>query len=111
MQHNNVGSANLLIHQKVLDIGSLIALKLNNLLIFLVLLNGSVAGKILLKGLANALNVQIIGETSDGRDTLATISLLHSNVNFLFGVMASVASVFKGVCESIYWKTESSKFV
>jgi hypothetical protein len=101
VQHNNVGSANLLIHQKVLDVGSLIPLKLNDLLFFIIFLNSSVTRKILLKGFADALNVQIIGETCHGRDTLAAISLLNSNMNFLFGAMTTVSGVFKSVCDTV----------
>ena len=108
VQHNKVRSADLLIHQKVLDIGSLIPLKLNDLLLFVVFLNSSVARKILLEGFANALNVQIVGETCHGRDTLATISLLNSNVDFLFGVMATVSSVFKRVCGTVVEQRKES---
>jgi hypothetical protein len=98
VQHNHVRSTNLLIHQKALDVGSLIPLKLNNFLLFFVLLHSTVTGEVFLEGLANALNVQILRETSYGRDTLATISLLHSNVNLLFGGMTTVTGVFEGVC-------------
>ena len=99
MQHHTLGVANFLIHQKFLDIRSLIPTQLNDFTHFLILLNGSVARKVLFESLANALHVQIIGQTRHRRNTFATVALLDSDVHLFFRLHAALVSgVFKGVC-------------
>ena len=100
MQDDASGVADFLVHQKGLDVCSLVSRKLNDFPYFLVLLNGTVATEILLECLANSLNVEIVGQAGDGRDTLAPVSLLDTDVNLFFGVSPGVVSgVLKGVCE------------
>jgi hypothetical protein len=84
VQLNILRMANLLIYQKVLDIGSLISTQLNDLAHFLILLHGTVARKVLFKGFANTLNVQVVGKARHGSNTLTTVSLLHSDMDLFF---------------------------
>ena len=92
--------ADFLVHQKGLDVCSLVSRKLNDFPYFLVLLDGTVATEILLECLANSLNVEIVGQAGDSRDTLASVSLLDTDVNLFFGVSSGVVSgVLKGVCK------------
>jgi hypothetical protein len=61
VKDNTVVEANLLVHKEGLHIRSLVPRKLNDFTRILVLLDGSVARKILLEGLANSLDIQIVG--------------------------------------------------
>ena len=99
MQHNILGVANLLVHQKALDIRSLIARQLNDFSGFLVFLHGPVARKVLFERLANAFHVQIVGESGHCGNTFTSIALLYAYMNFLFRRnTALVSGVLKGVC-------------
>jgi len=99
VKHNTLCVADFLIDQKVFDVGTLIPTQLDDLPCFLVLLNGSVATKVLLEGLANTLDVEIIRQSRNSCNTLSTISLLHTNVYFFFRRNAAlVARVLKGIC-------------
>ena len=87
-----------LVHQKGLDVCSLVARQLNDFPRVLVLLNGTVATEILLKGLANPLDIEVFGQTSDGCDTFASIALLDTDVDLFFGVSPGfVSGVLEGV--------------
>ena len=98
VQDNILGMTNFLIHQKVLDIGSLITRKLNDFPNLFIFLDGTVAGKVLLEGLANSFNVQIISQSSHGRNTFSSVTLLDTHVNLFFGRISSLVSgVLKGV--------------
>ena len=100
VQDHASGVADFLVHQKGLDVCSLVSRKLNDFPYFLVLLDGTVATEILLECLANSLNVEIVGQAGDSRDTLASVSLLDTDVNLFFGVSSGVVSgVLKGVCK------------
>ena len=89
---------NFLIHQEVLHIGSLIARQLNYFSDFFVLLYGAVARKVLLEGLANSFDVQIVGQTCHGCDTFASVSLLYTNMNLFFrSISGLVTGILKGV--------------
>jgi hypothetical protein len=98
VQDNILAMANLLVHQKGLDIRSLITGQLNDVANFLIILNGTVATEILLERLANSLRVQVIRQTGYCRHTFTTITLLDTNVDlFLRRVSGPVSSVLKGV--------------
>jgi hypothetical protein len=102
VQHNILSEANFLIHQKTLDICSLVPTQLNDFSSFFVIFNRTVARKVLFESLANAFHVQIVGQTRHRCDTLAAVSLLHAHVNLFFRRRATfVASVLEGVCEVI----------
>eukprot|EP00563_Minutocellus_polymorphus_P020522 CAMPEP_0197719760 /NCGR_PEP_ID=MMETSP1434-20131217/3381_1 /TAXON_ID=265543 /ORGANISM="Minutocellus polymorphus, Strain CCMP3303" /LENGTH=128 /DNA_ID=CAMNT_0043304531 /DNA_START=239 /DNA_END=625 /DNA_ORIENTATION=- len=90
VKDNIVLVTNLLIDEELHHIRSLVATELDNLPALLVLLNGTVAREVLLEGLANALNVEVVGKTGDGRDTLPAISLLDADVNLLGGGLPSL---------------------
>jgi hypothetical protein len=99
VQDNIFGMTNFLITQKGLDVCSLISRQLNNFTRFFILLNGTVATEILFESLANALHVQIVGQTRNRRDTLSTVTLLDAHVNLFFGRSSSLVSgVLEGVC-------------
>jgi hypothetical protein len=98
VQDNILSMANFLIHQKCLDIGSLISRKLNHITDFQILLNGTVTTEILLEGLANSLGIQVLRNASYRRNTFSSISLLDTNVDlFLCGTSVLVSGVLKGV--------------
>ena len=82
MQNELILGTNFLIHQKVSNVGALVSRELDDLAQLVVLDNGTVAAKVLLERLEDAFDVQIIGETLECRDTLSTISLLDSNMDF-----------------------------
>lgn len=90
---------NFLIDQEVLDVCSLISGQLNDISYFGILLNGPVTTKVLFECLANSFRVQVVRQTSDGGDTLSSVTLLHSDVNlFLSGTSSGVVpGVLKGI--------------
>ena len=90
VKNNLVLVANLLIDKELHYVRSLITTELDDLSTLLVLLHGTVAGKVLLEGLANALNIKVVGKTGDGRDTFPAISLLDADVNLFGGGLASL---------------------
>ena len=90
VQDNAVVEANLLIDKKALDISPLIPRQLDDLPHLLVHLHSPVAREVLLEGLANALDVEVVGKTGDGRDTLSAISLLDADVHLFGGGLPSL---------------------
>eukprot|EP00977_Amphora_coffeiformis_P006387 scaffold1361_cov165-Amphora_coffeaeformis.AAC.9 len=99
VKHNTVREANFLVHQKTFHIRSLITRQLNNLASILVLLYGTVAGKILLERFADALNIQIICQTGYGCNTFTPTALLDTHVNLFFRRDSIfVTGVFERVC-------------
>jgi hypothetical protein len=60
VKDNTVVEANLLVHEEGLHICSLVPRQLNDFARILVLLDGSVTGKVLLEGLTNSLDIQIV---------------------------------------------------
>jgi hypothetical protein len=99
---NNVGRrTNFLVHQEALHIGTLIAGQLNDFPGLFVFLNCTIAGKVLFKGLTYSLDVQVIGQTLNGGNTLATVALLHTNVHFVASCYTSfITCVFKRICKN-----------
>lgn len=99
MQYHVNAMTNFLVHQKVLNIGSLISTQLDNISHFGILLHGSVTTKILLEGFANALDVQIFGQSSDGGNTFSSVTLLDPHVHLFFrGRSALVSGIVECVC-------------
>ena len=90
VKNNFVLVANLLIDKELHYVRSLVTTELDDLSTLLILLHGTVARKILLEGLANALDVKVVGKTGDGRNTFPTISLLDTDMNLLGGGLASL---------------------
>ena len=90
------GLADFLINQEILGVCPLVPRKLDDLPVVRVLCDGTVAGEVLLEGLADALHVQVVGEALDEGDTLAPVALLHADVHlrliaaFLIGVREGV---------------------
>jgi hypothetical protein len=62
----------------------LVSTELNDFPNLLVLLDGAVAAEVLLEGLADALDVEVVGKAGHGRDTLAPVPLLDANVYLVF---------------------------
>lgn len=97
MQHNGIGMTNLLIDQESLYISTLISRQLNDLTALFVLLHGTVAAKVLFKSFADALNVQIVRQTCHGRDTLAPVPLLDTDVYLIGAGGGTLKVVLKGL--------------
>ena len=99
VKDNVILVTNFLIDQKLHNIRSLIPAQLNNLTALLILLHCAIAREILLEGLADALNVKVVGKTGDGRDTLASVALLDSNVDLFGGCLTTgvLGRVLEGV--------------
>ena len=98
MQDNAFAVADFLVHQKGLDVCSLVTRQLNDFPRVLVLLDGTVTRKVLFEGLANSLNVQIVGQTGDGCDTFSAVTLLDTNVDLFLGSSAGIVS---GILEGV----------
>jgi len=96
MQNNIIPLTNLLVLQKLHNLRPLIPAQLNNLPRLLVLLHRPVATEVLLKRLANPLDVQVVGQAGHGRDTLSPVALLDADVDFVLG-LGSLFRVVEGV--------------
>lgn len=95
--------ANFLINQELLHVSTLIPTQLNNLFIFLIFLNGTIAREVFLKCFAYTFDIKIISKTSYSCDTFSSISLLYSNVNLLsLGSPFFVSSILESIC-SMKW--------
>jgi len=102
VQYNRLGMTDLLIHQKGFNIRSLITTQLNDFTNFLVTLHRPITREILLECLADSFNIKIIRQSCNGSDTLSSISLLYSNVNFFFRRATTlISSIFKRVYDKI----------
>ena len=107
MQDNAFTVTDFLIHQKVLDVGSLVTGQLDDFTDLVVLLNGTVATEILLEGLANSLDVQIVRQPSYSCNTFSSISLLDANVHLFLGVTTRLVSgILKCICK---WKLKQRR--
>ena len=93
MKNNIQFVSNLLIHQKLHNISPLIPTQLNNLpTLIIILLHRTIAREILLEGLADSLDIQIIREARDCGDTFTTVTLLDADVDFV-GFVSGVVVV------------------
>lgn len=68
--------------QESRDFGTLIALELNDRSQLLILHKSSVASEILLEDLEHALLVKVLGQSLDGGQGLASVTLLDTNICF-----------------------------
>ena len=100
VQDNVFSMADFLVDQKSLHVCSLITRQLNDFPDFLVLLDGTVARKVLFEDLANSFHVEVMGQTRDSCDTLSSITLLHTNVDILFSFVSGLVS---GILKCV-WK-------
>ena len=73
-------AVDLLVHQEITHVRSLVSLQLNDLPVLLVIHNRAVARETPLPRLQNQLQVQIRRQTLHCRDALSPISLLNANV-------------------------------
>ena len=91
--------ADLLLHEERVHVRPLVARQLDDLAHLRVLRDGAVALEVLLEGLADALHVEVVGQTLHGRNTLPPVSLLHADVDLrlvsllLVGVVEGVEGV------------------
>jgi hypothetical protein len=69
-----------LLDKEIQDLGALIALELNDRSELGILNKRSIAGKILLENLQHALLVKGCGESLDGRQGLASVTLLNADI-------------------------------
>lgn len=90
----------LLIGKELLDILSLVSLKLNDFAHLGIGHYGSIAGEFLLNDLQNLLLVKLLRETLDCSQGLASITLLDSYVNVILRLLR-FTSVFVGLGEGI----------
>jgi len=98
VQHDAQSVADFLIDEEFLHVRSLVTGKLDDFSRVLVFLYGTVAIEILFEGLADSLDVQVVGQAGHGGDTFSPVSLLDANVDFLLRVAAPlVVGVLKGV--------------
>mmetsp|Transcript_20711 Transcript_20711/g.65113 ORF Transcript_20711/g.65113 Transcript_20711/m.65113 type:complete len:236 (+) Transcript_20711:75-782(+) len=86
----------LLVREKVRDVGPLVPRELNDLAEFLVLGDRPVALKVLLEGFADPLDVQVVRESLDRRDAFSPVPLLHANVHLAL-VARRLVSVVEGI--------------
>lgn len=89
--------ANLLIHQKALNVRPLIPTQLNNLPHLLINLYRPITGEVLLERFADSFDVKVVGEAGDGCDTFTAVTLLDADMDFFFALGVAVRSVVKGV--------------
>ena len=96
--------ANFLIDQKGFHVCTLVATQLNHFARLFVFLHSTVAAKVLLEGFADALNVQVVRQTSHGGDTLSSTSLLHTDVN----LVGRCGRAVPGVLECVYMQKQEA---
>ena len=90
----------LLIHEKFLNVLSLVSLELNDLTHFGIVHDSTIAGKLLFDNLEDLLLVKFLRETLDGGQGLTSISLLDSYMNVILRLL-SFSGVFVGLGEGI----------
>lgn len=98
VQHQLRVRADLLVDQELADVRALVTRELDNLTELLVLHERAVAAKVLLERLQDTLDVEVVGEALHGRQTLATVTLLHADVH----LAAADARVILGVRERVW---------
>lgn len=85
-----------IIDQHLSNLGSLIALKLNNLTELLIFDKGAVAGKLLLEVLDELLWVELVRDALHGGQGLSPVSLLDANVDITWSLGGLVEIVLCG---------------
>ena len=90
-----------LVDEEVLDVRTLVATQLDNFTDIFILLDGAVATEILLEGLADPFDVQVVGKSRDRRDTFPPIPLLDTNMDLLLRRSTGIVpSILECVCAS-----------
>ena len=83
--------------QELADLGSLVALQLDDLAHLVVLDHVAVAAKVLPQDLQDALEVVLLGDALHGGQRFSAVSLLDTDVDVVGGGGFVVAGVSKGV--------------
>lgn len=105
--------------QESRDFGTLIALELNDRSQLLILHKSSVASEILLEDLEHALLVKVLGQSLDGGQGLASVTLLDTNICFSLNLLGrhgtategGRASMQRGEKENSTKKTEQKRTI
>lgn len=97
VQHQLRVRADFLVDQEFADVGSLVAGQLDNFAQLFILHQRAVAAEVLLESLQDTLDVEVVGETLHGGQTLAAVTLLHTDVH----LATTNAGVVLGVGESV----------
>jgi len=90
----------LLVGQELLDILTLISLKLNHLTHLSVRDDGAIASELLLDDLQNLLLVKLLGKTLNSGQSLTTIALLNPYMDVVLRLF-SLTGVFVGFGEGV----------
>jgi hypothetical protein len=90
----------LLVGQELLDILTLISLKLNHLTHLSVSDDGAIASELLLDDLQDLLLVKLLGKTLNSSQSLTTIALLNPYMDVVLRLF-SLAGVFVGFGEGV----------
>jgi hypothetical protein len=90
----------LLVGQELLDILTLISLKLNHLTHLSVRDDGAIASELLLDDLQNLFLVKFLGKTLNSGQSLTTIALLNPYMDVVLRLL-SLAGVFVGFGEGV----------
>jgi len=93
--------ASLLVGEEFPDLGTLITLELNHLAHLAVANDGAIASKLLLDNLENLLVVKLAGDTLNSGQSLASITLLNTDMDVFLGCLGSFARVLVGFGEGI----------
>jgi len=90
-----------LVGEEVLYIIALISLELDHLAHLRVNNDGAIASKLLLDHLQDLFLVEFLGQTLDGRQSLATIALLNANMYVICRLLAGFSGVLVGFGEGV----------
>lgn len=90
----------LLVNEELLNVLSLVSLKLNDLTHLGVVHDSAIAGELLLDDLEDLLLVKLLGETLDGGQGLASIALLNTDMDVILRLF-SLSGVFVGFGEGV----------
>jgi len=90
-----------LVHHEVLDIIALIPLKLDHLAHLGIIDDGAIASELLLDHLKDLFLVELLRQTLDGRQSLATIALLNANVYVIRRLLVLFSRILVGFGEGV----------
>ena len=91
----------LLVGEKLSDFGALIALELDHLAHLTVANDGAIASKLLLDDFEDLLVVELARDTLNSGQSLASITLLNTDMNVFLGLLGGLARVLVGFGEGI----------
>jgi len=89
-----------LVGEKLLNILTLISLKLNHLSHLSIDDNSAIASELLLDNLEDLLLIEFLGQTLNSRQRLTTIALLNTNVDIILRLLG-LSCVFVGFGEGV----------